>query len=63
MVFTGEVDDRQPIKLDGQSEDWTYAKTLPAAFRVQPFPPEPGLGRAVKGETINAHVVSAWRRV
>ena len=38
VVFSGEADDRQPIKLDGQSADWIYAKALPAAFHVQPFP-------------------------
>jgi len=38
VVFSGEVDNRQPIKLDDQSADWLYAKALPAAFRVQPFP-------------------------
>lgn len=54
VVFRGEADDRQPIILDGQSADWTYAKVLPAAFRVQAFLESPkveetGIGKAVNG--------------
>ncbi|TKS58499.1 MAG: NUDIX domain-containing protein [Nitrospira sp.] len=54
VVFMGEADDRQPITLDGQSAEWTYAKALPAAFRVRPFlrtskVDGTGIGKAVNG--------------
>lgn len=37
VVFAGEAGDPQTVRLDGQSEDWTYAGALPETFRVKPF--------------------------
>ena len=37
VVFAGEVDEKQVIKLDGQSVDWGYSKNLPGNFHVQSF--------------------------
>lgn len=37
IVFAGETGDPQAVRLDGQSEDWTYADLLPATFHVKPF--------------------------
>jgi colanic acid biosynthesis protein WcaH len=62
VVFAGEADDQQAITLDGQSADWTYAQTLPAAFHVQPFPGESGFARSVEGNAVDGFRMFAGRR-
>jgi len=37
LVFLTVIDERQLIKLDGQSLEWQFAKILPADFRVKQF--------------------------
>lgn len=75
VVFAGEAADPQAIRLDGQSEGWTYAGLLPATFRVKPFgrtstidgrsphpnplPPSGGRGEGEGGVRVNR--VSALR--
>ena len=62
VVFSGEANDRETITLDGQSADWTYTQTLPAAFRVQPFPGESGFARSVQETSVNGFEGFAGRR-
>jgi colanic acid biosynthesis protein WcaH len=37
VVFATVIDDRQVIKMDGQSLEWKFFPELPRAFRVKPF--------------------------